>query len=141
MFIFEIVYFLSQLSIKVYFIEHSFACFEKVSAGFGQDSANYLGSNWLLLGSWPHSPPPPSTKGLFHLSIYLCIHLAFTYLFIYQSIYLSNHHSFYLSFNPSMNPLLYLSAYPSSIYLYLSITLSVYLPIHHLSIYVYLFET
>ena len=31
---------------------------EQASAGFEQGSANYLGSNRILRGSWPHGPPP-----------------------------------------------------------------------------------
>ena len=31
---------------------------EKNSAGFGPGSANYLGSNRILRGSWPHGLPP-----------------------------------------------------------------------------------
>ena len=33
---------------------------EQASAGFKQGSANYLGSNRILRGSWPHGPPPSS---------------------------------------------------------------------------------
>ena len=42
-----------ELSIKWIFLQ-SFAGLEKDSAGFRQGSANYLGSNRILPGSWPH---------------------------------------------------------------------------------------
>ena len=38
--------------------EQSFAGFNESFAGFGQGSANYLGPNRILRGSWPHGPPP-----------------------------------------------------------------------------------
>ena len=37
--------------------EQAFAGLEQASAGFEQGSANYLGSNRILRGSWPHGPP------------------------------------------------------------------------------------
>ena len=40
------------------YITKLFAGFEEDSAGFEQGSANYLGSNRILRGSWPHGPPP-----------------------------------------------------------------------------------
>ena len=38
--------------------DESFAGFDESFAGFGQGSANYLGPNRILRGSWPHGPPP-----------------------------------------------------------------------------------
>ena len=38
--------------------DESFEGFDEDSAGFRQGSANYLGSNRILRGSWPHGPPP-----------------------------------------------------------------------------------
>jgi len=37
--------------------EQASAGLEQASAGFEQGSANYLGSNRILRGSWPHRPP------------------------------------------------------------------------------------
>ena len=102
----------------------------------GQGSAIFLGSNRILLGSWPHSPPPPSTKGLIHLSIYLFIHLSFC-LSIHLSIYLSIYPSLFLFVCQSihMYPLLYLSFCLSIIYLSIFIHYSIYLSAYPSSIY------
>ena len=102
----------------------------------GQGSAIFLGSNRILLGSWPHSPPPPSTKGLIHLSIYLFIHLSFC-LSIHLSIYLSIYPSLFLFVCQSiyMYPLLYLSICLSIIYLSIFIHYSIYLSAYPSSIY------
>ena len=55
-----------QISKKKFEQEQSFVGFEQDSvgfkqglAGFEQGSTNYLGSNRILLGSWPHAPPLP----------------------------------------------------------------------------------
>ena len=47
----------SQLSLKDYFLNSLWLGFEQDSAGFEQGSANYLGLNRILQGSWPHGPP------------------------------------------------------------------------------------
>ena len=39
-------------------VDEDSAGFDEDSAGLGQGSANYLGSNRILRGSWPHGPPP-----------------------------------------------------------------------------------
>ena len=49
--------------------EQSLAGFEEDSAGFEQGSANYLGSNRILRGSWPHGPPPLTQGGLAYTRI------------------------------------------------------------------------
>ena len=54
-------FFLYKVNYYLKFIfDQSFAGFDEDSAGFRQGSANYLGSNRILRGSWPHAPPPPS---------------------------------------------------------------------------------
>ena len=58
-FIFEIISFLSQLSIKVCLFEKSFSGLQKDSVGFGQGSANFLGSNRILLAHGRKPSPPP----------------------------------------------------------------------------------
>ena len=57
-FIFEIISFLSQLSIKVCLFEKSFSGLQKDSVGFGQGSANFLGSNRILLAHGRKPSPP-----------------------------------------------------------------------------------
>ena len=48
---------LCYLSLKGYLLNSLWLGFEQDSTGFEQRSANYLGSNRILRGSWPHGPP------------------------------------------------------------------------------------
>ena len=47
-------------------LEQAVEGLEQASAGFEQGSANYLGSNRILRGSWPHGPP--SLSGLIQVN-------------------------------------------------------------------------
>ena len=55
-YVFSFFFFLESINIKRLFFEQSLAGFEQGSLGLEQCSANYLGSNRILRGSWPHAP-------------------------------------------------------------------------------------
>ena len=66
---FYLVFIRSMQLKKKFEQEQSLAGFEEDFAGFEQGSANYLGSNRILRGSWPHGPPPLTQNGLAYTRI------------------------------------------------------------------------